>query len=32
MNNQNISVIDANKIVYDSDIFTRNYLGKSQQN
>ncbi|MCC2626069.1 MAG: hypothetical protein K0R14_1942 [Burkholderiales bacterium] len=26
MNNQAISLIDANRIVYDNDIFTKNYL------
>lgn len=29
MNNQSISVIDANKIVYDNDIFTKNYLNSN---
>lgn len=27
-NNQNINVIDANKIIYDNDIFVQNYLKK----
>jgi hypothetical protein len=28
MNNQKISVIDANQIIYDNDVFTQNYLIK----